>query len=146
MNEKTQTTVETNHRNRSVTINGETRAAYPSPLGLRSRLSHANVRALGLEARHGENYELIDGRVVRTFATSERRIIESLPALRDCDDPTKTTLIAPLPEPEKPASVPRPPRGLSRRYGPLIRAARAIAPVLPEGHELRRALEQLDSY
>lgn len=139
-----QTTVITDHSAGTITINGNKRRAYPSPLGCRCRLSHAEVRALGLTVSPRENYELIDGRSLRTMGESDHhRMVDALPWLRDGETlPPETTHLEPLPEPPRP---PRKPRGRSRKYAALVDAARTLAPILPPEHPLRRALDRLDA-
>jgi hypothetical protein len=145
------TEVITNRRRWTVTINGHARQCYQGPRGFRCALSKESVRALGIEPEASSGYELINGNTIlcQSGPDKGRAHVLDLPVIdgqRDEGDEAVTTYLDPLPEPDRPQLAPRPPRGLSRRYGALIRAARAIAPLLPEDHDLRRALAHVDSY
>ncbi len=110
-------------------------------------MSHALVKALGIEPVAAENYELINGEAIRTVSGPGRGQIRMLPLPPLCyaaNAEPITTLLDPAPEPERQPRAPRPPRGPSRKYGALVKAARELAPLLPPEHSLRRALDALD--
>jgi hypothetical protein len=124
----------------TVAINGRVRRCYPSPRGLRCFITHAEVKALGKAPLAGCNYELIDGHRIRKLATDEIDDVPGLVPIRTLGEPTRFLIDSLPPAPE----APRRPRGPSRLYGPLVAAARDMAPLLPPNHSLRLALARID--
>lgn len=139
------TTVIMNPASPSISIDGVEKYCYPSPHGLRCHLTHADVRALGIEPSPDENYELLSGDTLRTLSGPRRGHIEklALPLLRYDPAALAThTLIDALAPPQKTARpFARARRTMGRKWLPLIDSIRRLD--LPADHDVMVTLAKL---